>query len=320
MKRHTLLILVGLLLITACKESPKISDEVRNMELDFRLLRFDRDFANSGTDDLPDLKSRYPMLFPEQYPDSIWVAKMEDTLQISLLNEVDQVFSDFEEEKQELELLFKHIKHYFPRVNMPTVITLTTDVDYNNRVILADTLLLIGLDNYLGMEHRFYQGIDKYIAKKLDKKYLQSDVAAAFANSMVSYPRERDFLAQMIYHGKMLYLKDKWMPLETDAVKINYSEDEYAWAVANEEQVWRYFVERELLYSTDQGLGPRFLDPAPFSKFRLELDSESPGRLGRYLGWMIVRDFMNNNDVGLQQLIGSPAEQIFKNAQYKPKR
>ena len=320
MKRHILLFLVSLLLLTACGESPKISDEVSKVELDFQLLRFDRDFAKAGAEDLSNLKQRYPMLFPKQYPDSIWLAKMEDSLQVQLLYEVDQAFGDFEKEEQELELLFKHIKYYFPEINIPTVITLTTDVDYNNRVILADTLLLIGLDNYLGKEHRFYQGIDKYIAKNLDKNFLQSDIAAAFANRIVSYPRERNFLAQMIYYGKILYLKDVWLPLESDSKKINYSEDELEWAEANEEQIWRYFVERELLYSTDQGLGPRFLEPAPFSKFRLELDSESPGRLGRYLGWMIVRDFMKNNEISLRELINLPGEQVFKNAKYKPKR
>lgn len=320
MKHHSLLFLVCLLLFAACKESSKISEEVRNTELDFRLLRFDRDFANASPDDLPKLKRTYPMLFPEQYPDSIWQAKMKDTLQIQLLEEVNEVFGSFENEQQELELLFKHIEYYFPEIETPTVITLTSDVDYNNRVILADTLLLIGLDNYLGAEHIYYQGIDRYIAKNLDKRFLQSDVAAAFANRIVNYPRERSFLAQMIYYGKLLYLKDVWMPLSDDDIKINYSADEYEWAKANEDQIWRYFVERELLYSTDQSLGPRFLDPAPFSKFRLELDSESPGRVGRYIGWMIVRAFMNNNNVSLKELLKLPGEEIFKNAKYKPKR
>ena len=283
-------------------------------------MRFDRDFANASPEDLPKLKQRYPMLFPEQYPDSIWLIKMKDTLQLELLQESDKVFSDFESEKQDLELLLKHIKYYFPQTRVPTIITLTSDVDYNNRVILADTLLLIGLDNYLGMEHRFYQGIDRYIAKDLDKKFLQSDVAAAFANSLVKYPQERTFLDQMIYHGKLLYLKDRWMPLASDPEKINYTQEQYEWALANEEQIWRYFVEGELLYNTDQSLGPRFLDPAPFSKFRLELDSESPGRIGRYMGWRIVRAFMSNNDINLNELIYLPGAKVFQNAGYKPNR
>ena len=67
-------------------------------------------------------------------------------------------------------------------------------------------------------------------------------------------------------------------------------------------------------------LGPRFLDPAPFSKFRLELDNESPGRLGRYMGWQIVRAFMEKNDVSPQDMFNVPADMIFKKANYKPKK
>ena len=94
-----------------------------------------------------------------------------------------------------------------------------------------------------------------------------------------------------------------------------------AWASANEEQVWRYFIEQELLYSTDGKLAPRFFLPAPFSKFQLELiDIESPGRIGRYMGWQIVRAFMDNNEIGLAEMLSLAGEEIFKKSKYKPKR
>jgi uncharacterized protein YjaZ len=110
------------------------------------------------------------------------------------------------------------------------------------------------------------------------------------------------------------------LPSVTDAQKIGYSQEEMDWAKANEEQMWKYFVERELLYSTDSQLDRKFLDPAPFSKFGLELDNESPGRLGRYMGWQIVRAFMEKNPVGLQQLLDMPADEILKKSNYKPRK
>ena len=65
----------------------------------------------------------------------------------------------------------------------------------------------------------------------------------------------------------------------------------------------------------------RFLDPAPFSKFGLELDSESPGRLGRYIGWQIVRAYADKNKKAeLIELLDLPADELFKIANYKPKR
>ncbi len=303
-----------------CRETDKLAQEIASIDLEIRVDRFDREFAEAGPDNLDELKNSYPFLFPSQFPDSVWIAKMQDSLQQELLAEIDKAFTPFDGHQQDIEMLLKHVKYYFPDTKVPRAITLSSDVDYNNRIILADTLLLIGLDNYLGKDHRFYSGIDRYIAKELDSEYLISDVAAAYANKRIGYPTTRTFLARMIHHGKILYLKDTWMPSATDGQKIHYSEEELAWAQANEEQIWRYFVERELLYSTDQGLDPRFLDPAPFSKFRLELDQESPGRIGRYMGWMIVRAFAERTELTPAQLIVLPAEEIFKNSRYKPKK
>ena len=148
-----------------------------------------------------------------------------------------------------------------------------------------------------------------------------ADVASAFAKAVNRYPRNRTFLSRMVYHGKELYLKEMLLPGLSEAAIIGYETDEMEWAAANEAQMWRYFIERELLYSTESGLDRRFLDPAPFSKFQLELDTESPGRLGRYIGWQIVRSFAKNRpEVPLTKLLVLPADELFKEANYKPKK
>ncbi len=303
-----------------CAGEPRVSGEISKIPVDLKLIRFDRAFAEAGPADLPSLKAQYPYLFPPRYPDSVWVAKMQDSLQRELLAEVGSAFADMSGLQGELELFYKHVRYYFPEEKPPGIITVTSEVDYQNRVILTDSLLLIGLDNYLGSDHRFYQGIDRYIAAGLDAEFLISDVAGAFSKKVNPRPAERSFLARMIYYGRELYLKDRLIPWVPDARKIGYSEEQLAWAEANEEQIWRYFIERELLYSTDTQLGPRFLDPAPFSKFRLELDNESPGRLGRYVGWKIVRAFMDRNDISLEQLLQLPGDEVFRQSNYKPKK
>lgn len=314
------LLLLAFLLWTGCGEEGRIPEDIAAIPVTLEVHRFDRAFANAEPSGLPDLKARYPYLFPPRYSDTVWLAKMRDTLQRELMEEVDAAFNDFESVLHDLELFYKHVLYYFPGQQLPAVVTVTSDVDYNNRVILTDSLLLIGLDNYLGSDHRFYQGIDRYIANGLDRQYLISDIASAFAKKVNPSPRERTFLAGMIYYGRELYLKDLLIPVVSDENKIGYTEEEIEWARANEEQIWRYFIERELLYSTDSQLGPRFLEPAPFSKFRLELDSESPGRLGRYIGWQIVRAFMDRHDLSLQQLLELPADEVFRRSNYKPKK
>lgn len=313
-------ILLIVLMLTGCRKTDKTAEQISKIPIDLSIYRFDREFATATPESIPNLKLKYPYLFPEQFADSVWIAKLTDTIQVELSEEVAKVFGTFEKETEDLESLFQHIVYYFTEFKTPKVVTLTSDVRYSDRVILTDTLLVLGLDNYLGKEHHFYREIQRYIAKGLDKQFLTSDVASAFAKKVLKYPRDRSFLSRMVYYGKELYLKDKLLPKISDAQKIGYTTEEAEWTKANEEQIWRYFVERELLYSSDPNLDRRFLDPAPFSKFQLELDSESPGRLGRYMGWQIVKAFMEKNDITLHQLLSLPADEIFKKSNYKPKK
>ncbi len=305
----------------ACKDDDKLERQIEAIPVDFKLERFDLEFAKATEHNLPRLKKDYPYLFPAKVPDSIWLAKLTDTLQLELQREVSDAFDDFEQEAEALEKLFKHISHYFPAFKAPKTVTLISDVQYDTRVVLTDEFLLIGLDNYLGAQHRFYAGLPNYVAQQLDKVYLTSDVVSAFAKKVNTYPRNRSFLSRMVYFGKELYLKDLLLPKTLDYQRINYTKDKLEWAQENEEQIWRYFIEKELLYDTSVELDRRFLDPAPFSKFQLELDSESPGGIGRYIGWQIVRAYTNNNpNTSLLELLDMPAEEIFKKSNYKPKR
>ncbi|MGB5554668.1 MAG: gliding motility lipoprotein GldB [Flavobacteriaceae bacterium] len=319
MKKRIFVILSVFVFCFSCSDKDKVGEEIAKIPLQLTVLRFDQAVGKAKPEDIPALKNKYPYLFPPQYSDSVWAAKLQDTIQMELFAEVKKAFPDFEKEREDLEKLFKHIKYYFPKASIPAVVTLTSEVDYANRVILADTLLLIGLDNYLGPDHKFYVGFQKYIANGLDIKYLISNVAGEFAKTVVPKPQNRTFLEQMMYYGKILYLKDKLMPDASDAEKIEYADNDWAWAEANEEPIWRNFVEQEYLYSTDSKLNTRFLEAAPFSKFGLELDNESPGSIGRFIGWQIVRAFMDKNQVTLQQLFNLPADEIFKKSNYKPR-
>ena len=309
-----------LLVVISCGEEDKREEEIAKIPVTVEVTRFDEKFARATADSLPGLKAQFPYLFPSEYPDSVWVAKMSDTIQLELNKEVREEFSDFKDVKQELHLLFQHIKYYFPETVIPEVITLTSDVDYQNKAVWANDLLLISLDTYLGKDHHFYIGIQEFLKKNFERSQIIPDAAASFAETVVPRPDSRIFLAHMIYYGKLLYLKDLLIPFKTDAEKIGYTEEELDWAKANEEQIWRYFVERELLFETDSELYTRFLYPAPFSKFYLQLDNESPAQLGQYLGWQIVRQYMEETEGSLEELLSTDAQTIFNKSNYKPKK
>ena len=314
-------LLSAILLAVACDSKSKIEQEIEQIPIDLEISRFDKEFAAVNVDGLDELKKKYPLFFPEKYHDSVWINKIEnDTLQWKINDEVINAFPSEEKLEDGLHSLFQHIKYYFPTFTTPLIYTATSDVDYNNKVIITDSLLIIALDNYLGSNHYFYEGIPRYISKNLKASQLEGDVASVYARQLISRPRNRTLLSQMIFFGKELYLKGLWLPNFSDAERIGFTEEEYKWAEDNEEDMWRYFIENELLFSTDAKLSARFINPAPFSKFYQEIDNESPGMTGRYIGWQIVRSYMKNNKINPAQLIVLDAEEIYRKSKYKPRR
>ena len=312
--------LILLLSLFSCNKQSKTEAEIEKIEADFSVLRFDEKFASVTEETLPQLKQAYPFLFPEQFPDSVWVQKLNDSIQSEIEVEVQKVFPDFLTQEDELHRLFQHVKYYFPEFQVPDVITVTSEVDYKNKTLYTGDYLFVSLDTYLGEDHKFYIGIQEFLKKNFNKEQIVADAASEIAERYVPQPDSRTFLAHMLYYGKLLYLKDKFIPFKNDAVKIGYSEDELQWAKANEDQIWRYFVENELIFDTDSQLYSRFLYPAPFSKFYLELDAESPAKLGQYIGWNIIRAYMERNDVSIKKMLNTSAEEIFNKANYKPKK
>ncbi|WP_034043458.1 gliding motility lipoprotein GldB [Wocania ichthyoenteri] len=317
-----IILLIGIvLIITSCKRDNALQQSIAKINTDIAVERFDRLFAEATSEDLPKLKQAYPFMFSEKYSDSFWLAKKADTLQIQLFNEVDKTFSVFNDIETEIESLFNHLKYYFQEFNPPRIITVTNDVRYRNKVIVTDTITVIALDNYLGSEHEFYSSIHKYIRANLTKEQIVVNLAGEYAKKYIYQQPKKTLLDEMIYFGKQLYFKDAVIPFKTDAERIGYSPKQLNWAIANESYIWRYFVERELLFSTDSKLPGRFINPAPFTKFYLEeIDADSPGQLGQYIGWQIVRAYMKQNDVSLKDMLIKSTEDIFNNTKFKPRK
>ncbi len=308
-------------IFVSCSNENKLEKEIAEIPVDFDIERFDQLFAQLTPESLPELKNNFPFLFSEKYEDSIWFKRSQDTIQQEVNKEVEKVFLDLSAEKKELHSLFQHIQYYFPQIKVPRVVTITNDVDYRNKVVLSKGLLVVSLDTYLGKDHHFYESIQKYLRQNFNRQNIVSDVASVYAKNQVGPIRERTFLGNLISFGKEMYIKDLLLPSLSNARKIGYTEEQYKWAEVNEDQIWRYFIEKQLLYSTDSELMPRFMYPAPFSKFYLEeIDKEAPDRIGQYIGWRIVASYVENNNVSLQQLLIADAETIFNKSKYKPKR
>ena len=318
--RYYFLFLVLLLFLNSCQKEVKKNVDTSNIDVEFMINRFEQDFYDHGGENLEELKNKYPLLFPDNTPDSIWKAKINDKDEQELYSETQKLYPSFSDIESELKSLFQHVTYYNPLFNTPDIITGLSNIDYDYRVIYNQELVFISLDVYLGSTHPFYGDFPSYIKQNNVRERIIVDVASAIIDSQIKPLTNRSFLAKMIHEGKKLYLLELYLPLKSEAVRIGYNKIKYDWALTNEEQVWKYFIENNLLYSTDTKLNKRFLEDAPFSKFYISEDKNSPGRIGQWIGMQIVRSFMANNDVSLSDLLIKNEEEIFKKSKYKPRK
>ncbi|MDI9257804.1 gliding motility lipoprotein GldB [Flavobacterium sedimenticola] len=318
MKKYFTIVMMVFLLVS-CDQKSKVEKAVEEIPVSLKVHRFDKAFFEASPQELPNLKAEYPFFFPEGTPDAVWIEKMQNKDWRDLYTEVQRKYPDFSKQTTEIEDLFKHFKYYFPETVMPEIYTVIAEMDYNNKAIYANDKLIIALELYLGKEVKFYT-FPEYIKQNFEARQMMPDIVSSFAMRKIPPPTEKDLLGEMIYYGKELYLKDLMLPNYTDAEKIGYLPEQIIWCQENESYMWRYFIDENLLFSTDSKLSNRFINLAPFSKFYLEIDNESPGRVGQWIGWQIVKSYMENNEVSLQDMLKTDARQIFEKSKYKPKK
>ncbi len=309
--KNTVMILFFLITVS-CNEKVDKSNK-------YVIDRFEKQFYNSKPIELNELKKKYPYFFPKSFPESVWIERLNDPIQQEIFNEIQKEYESVKFLEIELFDFFNKNLEINKDFIKPKVITVNTDIDYRNKIILADSILLIGLDNYLGSNHPFYEGIPLYIKEDFTQLKIMSDIAEQFAVNQVPKIEFYTFLDKIIYYGKILFYKDFTLDIE-DRLKIGYSKDKMKWARENEYFVWTYFVEKNILFSPDNDLVNRFINDAPFSRFYLEIDNESSEKIGKYIGWQIVKSYMNNNYVSLTELLKTSPSDIYNKSKYKPNK
>jgi len=304
----------------SCHETNDFDVDVSQIPIKVDIERFDLAFYGQNPKNLPEIKQQFPILFPPKAPDSIWINKMKDSLFAELKKEVDKKFVNMQAYKPGIEALFKHIKYYQKDFKEPKIITLYSDWNYMRKAVYIDSIEFLALDNFLGEKNPIYKGVPVYIKHNLDSKRIPIELAKSIIETQVKPPKSKSFINKMINYGKQLYLLDAYVPNTADSLKIGYTAKKMKWARENEEKVWKYFISKKILYNRLGTLDMRFLNPAPYSKFYSTEDTETPGKIGQYMGWQIVRQFMQKNKVSLQKLIEMDEEKIFKQSKFKPRK
>lgn len=215
---------------------------------------------------------------------------------------------------------FKRYNYYFPEKNIPKVVTMMSG--FNQSLVYADSTLAIGLEMFLGEKSVFYQmlAMPRYKTLFMNKENIVPDAIRVWMLNEFPYNMEKsDLLSEMVYMGKIMYLTDALLPNVHDTLKIQYTEKQLDYCTQNEFNMWSYFAAQKLLYTTDQAEIMKYTAEGPFTA---AFSKESAPRIGYWIGWQIVRQYMKNNpEVTLQDLINETDSQLLlSKSKYKPKK
>jgi hypothetical protein len=335
--KRGLIIVLAMSLASSCK-TDRLDIDVSDVSVpDFNIKRLEQDLFLIDTTAIPGetekLQAKYGHFYsifisriinngnlrdssyPYRLKQFIFDRDMRETFQM-----VNKIYPGTDTLKDDLLNVFKHFKYYFPEKKLPSIITMISG--YNSPIACIDSTLALGLEMYMGSSNKFYQmaAFPRYKTLFMNKENLVPDAAREWMINESPYNMDKsDFLSEIIYVGKIMYLTDALMPEVNDTIKIRYTKDQMDYCLQNEFNIWSYFAAQKLLYTTDQAEIMKFTSEGPFTS---ALSKESAPRIGYWIGWQIVRQYMKTNpDITLDQLMSETnAQKILTKAKYKPAR
>lgn len=320
------------------QKQAKKEKEVSKSSVDVKIIRFDKElFAcnpNNIENDLNALAKKHALFYPIYYNQVLNIPAVGDSImQLQMMRDfitkpamkglydtVQERFADLNFLKTDLQTCFANYKSYFPKNKVPKVYTCISEFSYSVFTI-SDSLIGLSLDKYLGAKYMYYPAVfedNSYMISTFDKKYMAIDCATAMASNIIAAPNDKStLLDKMLTEGKILYFIQSVLPDKNAFDIIKYSDKQYKWCEANELQIWTYFLSHDLLYDTKFEQF-KYVKDGPYT---YGMPKESPGRAGAWLGWQIIRAYMNQNpNMTLKQLIAEKdGQKILTASKYKPK-
>ena len=342
-KKSYLIYIFFFFIITSCNkcnhENPLSKVDVSKVEVvDVKIHRYEKALikVNPKTikEDLKALQPEYKFFLEGDLNDPNNLQQMKSFITDPLFNELYQdgikIYPDLSDLEKQLTLAFKHIKYYFPKEKIPKVYSYISIFDFEEPIkYSSDSVLIIALDMYFGSKYKNYSqlmlpdgtvGIPSFKTFSYKKEFIVPDCMREIAKTKVDYNKScKSFLEEMIYQGKILYFVDAMMPDAADTLKIEFSSKKLDWCKKSETNIWAFFIDKKLLFSTDQHKYSKFLNDGPFTS---AFGKDSPARTGAWIGWQIIKKYMlNNPNISLQQMLDDyDAQRILSMSGYKPKK
>lgn len=335
--KNSLLLLFVLVCLYSCGDKKNIPD-VSNIKVTTDIQRFDKDFFSIDTNNiqpaLTALQKKYPaflndflyniLAVPPQPDSAAQKVKMFIHDYKPIFDSSQLLFANTDKMQKTIERGLQFVQYYFPKYKMPEhVITFIGPIEgYAN--VLTSSGLAVGLQLYLGKDFEIYHSeyieevYPSYQSRRFEPQYVPVNCIKNIIDDI--YPAtnaDMPLIYQMVEAGKRLYLLDKLLPETTDSLKTGYTQVQLDGCYENEAMIWNYFLQNNLLYSTDPAATRDYMNDAPKTEI---LGEGSPGFIGQFVGWQIIKKWMELKPATTpEQLLQTPAKQIFEEAKYKPK-
>jgi hypothetical protein len=327
MKCILLLCLISFSLLTvfslnSCQNSDEI--DISDIKVNVNILRFDESMMKLQNKDEIKAFLQKNIDFVHQF----YQTSPEDT---SLINRIDLIcqnvetrgfyedtkktFGDLADLKKELETAFKHIKFYYPDFKEPKIITTFTALDLE--LMVSDNLIVIPLETFLGPKARYRSQYPAYLLQRFDKPYIVPSILTLLSKKYNKIDqKDRSLMGDMVYYGKSYEFTRAMLPNVADSVVIAYGNTEMTKTWNSQDLVWAYFLEKKLLFETNDRVKEQYLGDRPKV---FEIGEDCPGRIGQWLGWRIVSRYRTENpSISLVDLMeNANARDIFEKSKYK---
>jgi hypothetical protein len=325
------------LMFFACNHSNDKPD-VSGIEVKFTISRFEKDFFKIDTNNLgaglARINQEYPNFFPfymqqilrvpDSGPSSYPVIKSIVSGYHGINDSIQKKYKNLDWLKGELTTGFKYTKHYYTDYKIPNIITFIGSFDAPG-VVLTSQYLGIGLHQFAGKNFSVYKEAQlvevypDYISRRFDKEYIVPNCMKAVVDDI--YPDSsvgRPLIEQMIIKGKQWYLLDHFLPGTEDSLKTGFTAKQLDWVNRNEGNIWGYITSNTDIYTIDPSVIQDYIGEGPFTRGLPE--GSSPGNIGQWVGWQIVKKFADKNpELSVQQVMATSPVNIFQEAKYKPK-
>jgi len=329
----------------SCNNNDKAPD-VSNINVNVKIQRFDKDFfaidSNNVLPGLDAVNEKYPEL-TNLFLQNILGLDSSSTLEgikhflhqnETIKNEVDNIFKNTDWIEKDFIRAFKYVKYYFTDYKLPDkIITVVGPIDALAQSSNGYTPDFLG-PNFLGISLQFYLRKDfsvyhdpffiekvapEYRSRRFSKEYIVPDAMQLIVDDIFpDRSSNMSLIDQMIEKGKQWWLLDKFLPDSPDSVKTGYTQQQLNWCKENEGLIWSYLVKNEDLNSINPPVIQTYIGEGPFTQgFSQEL---SPGNIGQWIGWQIVKKFADKNlKLKPEEIMRADAKKILEEAKYKPK-